>query len=162
MLEQLFAFVSNAHKLAREQFAAQFPEPVFVVEAFIAEGAAGKFGTMAGPAGAGQETSVARIKKRPGANAFDMMVTIGRARNNDIEIKSQDISKFHAYVMFGPNGSATITDAGSTFGTFVKGKQLKAREDKAPLAPGDEVKLGSVRMTYHTAASFWEYLRKPG
>jgi pSer/pThr/pTyr-binding forkhead associated (FHA) protein len=162
MLEQLFTFVSTAHKKSREQFAAAFPEPVFVVEPFAeSAGGPGKFGTIAGPGGSGQETSVARIKKRPGVNAFDMMVTIGRARNNDIEIRSQDVSKFHAYVMF-TNGEASITDAGSTYGTFVKGKQLKAREDRERLNPGDEVRLGSVIMRFHTPASFYDYLRAPG
>ena len=160
MLEQLFTFVSAAHKKTREQFVQAFPEPVFVIEPFVESGP-GKFGTIAGPAGTGQETAVARIKKRPGANAFDMMVTIGRARNNDIEIRSQDVSKFHAYVMFS-NGEASITDAGSTYGTFVKGKQLKAREDRERLLGGDEVRLGSVIMRFHTPATFYDYLRAPG
>jgi pSer/pThr/pTyr-binding forkhead associated (FHA) protein len=162
MVEQLFTFVSAAHKTTREQFAAAFPEPVFVIEPFLeVQGGPGKFGTIAGPAGTGQETAVARIKKRPGANAFDMMITIGRARNNDIELRAQDVSKFHAYVMFGPGGEASITDAGSTYGTFVKGRQLRAREDRVPLEPGVEVKLGSVIMRYHTPASFFDYLRAP-
>lgn len=162
MLEQLFTFVSAAHKKSREQFVQGFPEPVFVIDAFVeSSGGPGKFGTIAGPAGSGQETSVARIKKRAGANAFDMMVTIGRARNNDIELRAQDVSKFHAYIMFAPNGEASITDAGSTYGTFVKGRQLRAREDKVALAPGDLVKLGSVIMHFHTPASFFEYLRAP-
>ena len=90
-----------------------------------------------------------------------MMVTIGRARNNDIEIRSQDVSKFHAYVMFAPSGEASITDAGSTYGTFVRGRQLKAREDRVTLSPGDEVRLGSVIMRFHTPATFYEYLRSP-
>lgn len=164
MLEQLFTFVSTAHKGTREQFVAVYAEPVFVVDAFAEDGA-GKFGTIAGPAAAGQETTVARIRKRAGANAFDMMVTIGRARNNDIEIRSQDVSKFHAYVMFagGPGGGeASITDAGSTFGTFVRGQKLRPREDKVSLKPGDEVKLGSVRLVYHSASTFYDFLRKPG
>ena len=163
MLEQLFTFVSTAHKKSRDQFVAAFPEPVFVIEPFAeSAGGPGKFGTIAGGAGSGQETSVARIKKRPGVNAFDMMVTIGRARNNDIEIRSQDVSKFHAYVMFGASGEASITDAGSTYGTFVKGRALKAREDRVPLLAGDEVRLGSVVMRFHTPASFYDYLRSPG
>ncbi|MBX3472459.1 MAG: FHA domain-containing protein [Planctomycetes bacterium] len=162
MLEQLFSFVSVAHKNTREQFVRAHPEPVFVIEPFVASAEGpGKFGTIAGPAGSGQETSVARIKKRAGANAFDMMVTIGRARNNDIEVRAQDVSKFHAYIMFAPGGEASITDAGSTYGTFVRGRQLRPREDKVPLAPGDEVKLGSVVMRYHTPASFFDYLRAP-
>lgn len=162
MLEQLFSFVSAAHKKTREQFAQAFPEPVFVIEPFVESASGpGKFGTIAGPAGSGQETSVARIKKRPGANAFDMMVTIGRARNNDIELRAQDVSKFHAYVMFGADGEASITDAGSTYGTFVKGRQLRAREDRVTLSPGDEVRLGSVVMRFHTPGSFFDYLRAP-
>lgn len=162
MLEQLFTFVSAAHRRTREEFAREFPEPVFVIEPFLeSAGAHAKFGTIAGPAGSGQETSVARIKKRPGANAFDMMVTIGRARNNDIELRAQDVSKVHAYVMFAPSGQASIMDAGSTYGTFVRGRQLRAREERVTLAPGDEVKLGSVVMHFHTPASFFDYLRAP-
>ncbi len=160
MLEQLFRFMASAHRQPREQFVAEHPDCVFVVEPFAR--AAGGFATSAGAPSLGQETAVARIRKREGANAFGIMVTIGRARNNDVEINSPDVSKFHAYVMFGAApGEATLTDAGSTYGTFVGARQLKAREDRVPLRPGDEVRVGSVRMTFHTPGSFYDFLKSP-
>ena len=42
----------------------------------------------------------AAVEKQKGSNAFDNMITVGRAGNNDIALEISSISKFHAYVSF--------------------------------------------------------------
>ena len=160
MLEQIYGYLVAAHKQGREEFLRNHPEPVFVVEPFVHDEKA-KFHTTAGAGAPGTSHSVARVRKREGANAFGIMVTIGRAKNNDIELMAPDVSKFHAYLMQGPDGSWALTDAGSTYGSEVRGKRLQPRTDRVVLASGDPVRLGSVKLTFLEAPQFYEYLKNP-
>ena len=158
MLESLVPFVVQATKVPAEEFARNNPDPVFVVEPFT-KGEASAIQTFSsGRATASHEQSTAKVKKREGANAFGMMVTLGRASNNDIQINCPAVSKFHAFVMFEPDGSPSLTDAGSTCGTWVAGQQLKARVDKVPLADGTKVRLGEVDLTYFSPTAFHTFL----
>jgi hypothetical protein len=59
-------------------------------------------------------------------NAFAMMITVGRAANNDIVLPYDGISKFHAHFTKAPDGAWTLADAKSTNGTFLEGKRLAA------------------------------------
>ena len=69
------------------------------------------------------EVAVIDVCKRPGANAFPSMVTIGRAPTNDLCLAAPCISRFHAYVTRGAR-VACLVDAGSTTGTFYMGQRL--------------------------------------
>jgi hypothetical protein len=155
MLESLFQFATTAHKQGRDGFKSAFPEPVMVVQPF-AQRERSKFQTVSGGVGEGTTIAIARVRKREGANAFGMMITLGRASNNDIEIRAPDVSKFHAYIRH--NGESwTITDAGSRFGTVV-GEQQLGKDQTAALTPGVEVKLGSVAMSFLPPDAFFDYL----
>src|SRR5688500_13980839 len=67
---------------------------------------------------ADQPVSVLPLRKREGSNAFTLMVTIGRAPNNDLVLADRRVSKFHAYFRHVGN-TWTISDANSTNGTRV-------------------------------------------
>ena len=73
---------------------------------------------------------------RPGEN------TVGRRPTNDIVIPDPYVSGSHA-VIIASDGSFTITDVGSTNGTFVNGEKLTPNEPKE-LNDGDEVVLGQA------------------
>jgi hypothetical protein len=66
------------------------------------------------------------VTKRAGGNAFGLMITMGRAPNNDIVFHETQISKFHANFAKSAKGEWTITDSSSN-GTWVDGKRLEAR-----------------------------------
>lgn len=84
--------------------------------------------------------AVAALKKRPGANPFALMITVGRAQNNDIVLTHRSVSKFHAYLRrLGDRW--LLSDAGSTNGTSVDGVPL-ARDRSVPLESGARVLLG--------------------
>ncbi len=53
-----------------------------------------------------------------------------------------NLSRLHAIVAVETDGSAWIADEGSTNGTFVHGYRLAA-EERAPLRPGDTVRLAA-------------------
>ena len=122
------------------------------------------FQTLVGiGAASGDVPSVGIIKKRPGRNAFSHMVTIGRASNNDIEIKSPGISKFHAFVnvLPSPTGELMLTDAGTTNGTVVGNEKLKPRTPTV-LRCGVDVEFATVRAKFLDAESFHRWLLQTG
>jgi hypothetical protein len=103
------------------------------------------FATLTGPAAqlssrSKQPFAVAALTKRPGANPFGLMVTIGRAQNNDVVLNHGAVSKFHAYLRK-LGDSWLLSDAGSTNGTGVDGVPL-ARERSIPLKSGARILLG--------------------
>jgi pSer/pThr/pTyr-binding forkhead associated (FHA) protein len=88
-----------------------------------------------------------------------MMVTVGRAANNDIVLPYDSISKFHAY--FSNVGNTwTLTDAKSTNGSFVMGRKLdgdlkeKLDLDKNPVL--DLAFSNVVQCRLYTPDSFWD------
>tara|TARA_B100000965_G_scaffold391803_1_gene400300 strand:- start:151 stop:672 length:522 start_codon:yes stop_codon:yes gene_type:complete len=88
------------------------------------------------------QTFVLPVRKRPDANAFAMMVTLGRAPNNDLVLDHQKVSKFHAY--FKQLGEKwVICDANSRNGTVVDGLELQA-QIAHPLRSGSKIKLAKV------------------
>jgi hypothetical protein len=161
VLESLERFVTAARSTPPAEFAAAFPDRVFVVESFVALDDTG-FDTLAGGgAGRGSARTVVPLKKRSEANAFTSMITIGRSRNNDVVIPYEGVSKFHAYLTVDPkSGSVTITDAGSSNGTTVRGLKLEARTQRAVLAPGDDISLGDLKLTFLDPPAFYQLLRQ--
>jgi pSer/pThr/pTyr-binding forkhead associated (FHA) protein len=162
VLESLEPYVSAARSQPVDEFTAVFPHRVLVVESFEALTSAAGFDTLAGGrAGHGPERSVVPLKKRLEANAFASMITIGRSPNNDVVIPYEGVSKFHAYVMVdAKSGNVTITDAGSSNGTTVRGNKLVPRTQRAPLSPGDDIGLGDLKMKYLDPSAFYELLRQ--
>ena len=67
------------------------------------------------------------IAKRPGANAFPMMITLGRAPNNDIVLRDRRVSTFHAYFRL-VGETWWICDVSSN-GTAVDGTTLPRDEE---------------------------------
>lgn len=160
VLRPIQAFMNDARNGALEEFLKQHPDPVLVVAPFEADEDP-KFNTVAGDPSAlhGGVAWVADVAKRSGSNVFTSMVTIGRARNNDIELNEGTVSKFHAYVMLEPGGPILV-DAGSTYGTFVHERRLVSRRERHQLVSGDGIRLGSVSLTYYDAAAFYQHLRR--
>jgi hypothetical protein len=161
VLEQLLVYVKEAMGCSAADFARKFPEPALVVEPFLDadEDAATSFSTVSARGGEGLPgvPLVARLKKRPGANAFASMVTLGRARNNDICLPAADVSKFHAYFVVAPEGTDLVAASASN-GTFLQERILDANQ-RVTLEDGAKLRFASVRATYRSPLSLYEYLR---
>jgi len=67
------------------------------------------------------------------------MVVLGRDPSCDLVINDERCSRRHAVIEMTPTG-LQVRDSGSANGIFVNGKKL----ERAPLAPGDLVRLGEV------------------
>ncbi|MGE0708744.1 MAG: FHA domain-containing protein [Planctomycetota bacterium] len=142
-------FAQQYASLSEEEFLRQIKEPhVLMVERRnLRESESGfmtvKFTKEALAESSETRTFVLPIKKRAGSNAFGMMITLGRAPNNDLVVDHQKISKFHAY--FRDAGSSwLICDADSRNGTVVDGVPLEPGQQGRPVHSGTRVKLGQV------------------
>ncbi len=90
---------------------------------------------------------VYRLQKKPGARLSDV-VLVGRASSNDVVVEDSSISKLHARVAIEPSGALRVSDAKSTNGTFVDGRQLGDGESVV-LRAGSELRLGDVALRVH-------------
>ena len=73
---------------------------------------------------------------------------IGRGPDCGVCIESTDVSRHHAQITIDSLG-ATIRDLGSRNGTIVGGERLT---DSRQLRDGEEIRLGSVSLTFHAPA----------
>ena len=112
-----------------------------------------------GAAGPAQDNlqGIIAIEKDGGANAFGMMITMGRAPNNDLTIPDKRVSKFHGY--FRASGAAwSLTDARSTNGTKLDGVRLEASKPY-PLASGARLELsGAIEARFFLPAELHAFL----
>ena len=69
---------------------------------------------------------------------------VGRAQDAAIWIDAPGVSRHHARIRL-EGTQATIEDLGSKNGTFVGGRRVMAA---TPLADGDQIRLGSVALTF--------------
>src|SRR5919198_500885 len=70
------------------------------------------------------------------------IIKIGRLSSAHLCLDDERISRIHSVIEVGPDGRISIIDMGSAEGTFVNGKRVS----KGPLADGDEIKLGGLRI----------------
>jgi hypothetical protein len=108
---------------------------------------------------------VAPVLKRAGVNPYTSMITLGRARNNDVPITDISVSKLHAWIRRGDNGrfdsgDFSITDAGSRNGTFVNG--LAVSREPHPLPVGARLRLGLVEFWFVDGNGLFQALRTAG
>jgi len=144
-------YLRLARDLPREEFLARCKRPVLLLGSFDDDDSG--FQTLEG--GRADETSlqVIEVFKRSASNAFTSMITIGRARNNDVVVPHRSVSKFHAYLVE-EGGARRIVDAESTYGTRVRGDRLRPHQEKAPIASGDRLHLGKLGTTFYEAEDF--------
>jgi hypothetical protein len=74
------------------------------------------------------------------------LITIGRNEGNSIVIPHSSLSGTHAQLMLNPDGTYTITDHGSTNGTFVNGEHVT----ECVLPPYAQIVFGQVGASYYT------------
>ncbi len=81
------------------------------------------------------------------AFALDAITSLGRDVNNSIVLEDEFVSTTHAALTY--RGRAWyVEDMGSTNGTFVNGSQV---DGLSPIAFGDEIQLGQVRLRLERA-----------
>lgn len=87
---------------------------------------------------------------------IDRFYSVGQTRNNDIVVRDVSVSKFHAFFQDDEQGGFLLQDARSTNGTFVNGVRVprQGQGDPLPVQRGDQVRFGTVELTFLDAAEF--------
>lgn len=164
MPQKLDAFIEQHKVLSEADFAAKYPHPLLVVEVPLEEtqdSLRHAFSTST------SHPTVAELEKerdavptvfpifREGGSAVSM-ITVGRTRISDVFLDHPSISKLHAYFrQDGPSGAFTVTDAGSTNGTTLNGRQLIAKES-VEVGDGDEIVFADyLKGTFRSAEGFY-------
>jgi hypothetical protein len=112
-----------------------------------------------GASGPREESWAYEVAKRPGANAFSFLITLGRTRNNDLVVDEACVSKFHASFKKDPAGRWTVTDMSSN-GIKLDGVRIP-REQTTPLASGAVLLLAEeVELVFLLAPEAFDYLRR--
>lgn len=90
-------------------------------------------------------------------NPFGALITVGRARNNDLVIAHATVSKVH--VIFTKAGQHwQVSDERSSNGTFLNGVRL-AQGEKRAISPGDLLRLGpDIVGRFFDAESLFDFL----
>ena len=91
-------------------------------------------------------------KRADAARVFSERVTLGRARNSDVVLRHESVSKFHAWFARDEKNAYFVSDASSHNGTWRNGVALAGGET-ARLASGDLLRFGNVEATYCDAAT---------
>src|SRR5262245_61923693 len=77
------------------------------------------------------------------------LIKIGRLSSAHLCLEDEKVSRIHAVIDVGQDGAMFVTDMGSVEGTYVNGKRVT----KAPLAFGDEIKVGNTTIQVHETAA---------
>jgi len=91
-------------------------------------------------------------KRADAERVFSERVTLGRARNSDVVLRHESVSKFHAWFGRDEHNAYFVADASSHNGTFRNGALVGPGEN-ARIGPGDLLRFGTVEATYCDAAT---------
>ena len=83
--------------------------------------------------------------------------SLGRARNTDLTVIHQSVSKLHAHLTLSDRDAVDLVDQSSTNGVFVNGKRLDANT-AVRLRDGDAVAFGEVAAKYHSTSGFLHFI----
>jgi FHA domain len=86
------------------------------------------------------------VAKDATRNALGMMVTLGRAKNNDLVVPDRRVSKFHLYFRE-LGGEWSVVDANSTNGSRLDGVEM-VPERSYPIRSGARIELSGGIMVH--------------
>lgn len=82
--------------------------------------------------------------------ATDAARTVGRANRSDFVLDAALVSRVHCRLLTDARGDLMVEDLDSTNGTFVNDQRVNGR---APLSPGDRLRVGRVELSVRRAES---------
>lgn len=96
------------------------------------------------------------IRKKAG-NPWPERISLGRARNCDVVIRHNSISKLHAH-FFVDGREFVFCDASSKNGSELNGRRLRAHE-RCRMQYGDVIGFGLIDATFDDAAGLYTFAR---
>jgi hypothetical protein len=104
-------------------------------------------------AGAERYRVFALIKQA--SNPWPERISLGRARNNDVVLPDNSVSKLHAHYTKDKDDRMFIIDAGSRNGTVVNGKRLASNE-RAEVKFEDTIIIGVLQLVLVTSGMVYD------
>jgi pSer/pThr/pTyr-binding forkhead associated (FHA) protein len=103
-----------------------------------------------------RKIAAVRISFHANGKAFDKALeleegsrlSVGRTKENAIQIDDQSISKAHASLLLNKEGRLVVADTGSTNGTFINGKRISYGK-AVEITPGASLMFGLVNVSIH-------------
>jgi pSer/pThr/pTyr-binding forkhead associated (FHA) protein len=92
-------------------------------------------------------------------NPYSNRISVGRSRSNDIILLSPQVSKVHAFILPGSDGSYDLRDAGSSNGTFLRGRRLRP-DERMQLAIGEPIRFGVLDTLFLDAGRLHDWLNR--
>jgi hypothetical protein len=91
-------------------------------------------------------------KRADAGRVFSERVTVGRARNSDVVLRHESVSKFHAWFARDEDSVYFLSDANSRNGTWRNGSRLSGGYTPR-ITTGDLLRFGNVEATYCDVAT---------
>jgi len=172
-IEYLIEYMRIVPTMSGPEFLAEFPHP-FLVQAKpitphgeeLPQFTTTRFNRGDLVASTGQllrlqgQARVCKVVKKEG-NVFKDMISVGRARNNDIALPYTSVSKFHAFFRKrGDDGPYVLSDAKSTNRTLVNDEEVK-QERARELLDGDIVSFSpKLVFSFYSSEGFYAFVQK--
>jgi pSer/pThr/pTyr-binding forkhead associated (FHA) protein len=107
-----------------------------------------------------KKTAALRVRFQAGGKQVDKpfslvegrRLSVGRTKENDLQIDDQSISKAHASLMLNKEGKLMVADTGSTNGTFIDGQRI-AYGKAVEVTAGAALMFGLVNVSVQFAPS---------
>jgi hypothetical protein len=96
------------------------------------------------------EWQVLPVAKRPG-NPFPDRITVGRATNCDVVVRLPSVSKVHAHIVRGADGTFVLHDNRPSNAIMINGNALPPGHSQT-LELGDRVRIGTLEFEFVDAA----------
>ncbi len=168
-MERLHDFVKVVSTLSEEEFVEQFPHPILFyskipgrIEQFVhtrmvdreeSESSLHRFSEQL-------RDFVPLLPRGKSSREFPLKAFVGRDERRDYVIPHSTVSNRHASFLYRPKEDTYwLVDAGSTNGTFLRGKTLVAGEP-ARLRDGDVIAFGRMEFLFFTPSGAYRYLRQ--
>ncbi len=150
---------------SRDDFVRTHSHPVLLVVGYETTGHQGSSAERTGQLGDASSGSVLSagaayvipVKKHRSLGAEKIL--LGRGRENDVVLPFKSVSRLHAFFRLGTDGLWTLEDAGSAYGTFVRGTRLTSGHVRA-LGDDTPVRFGGVEAIFHTPTGLYAFLQK--
>jgi hypothetical protein len=107
----------------------------------------------------GQQPWVPKALAKGKESPYPERISIGRASNVDIVLRSRFVSKLHAHIVVAAGQNPTVVDLSSQNGTFINNVRLEARTPGA-ISNGDIASFGQVHCELATSDVVYYALRR--
>ncbi len=170
-MSEIDQLVLPVQELQRDEFVAKLPGPFLLTPTSAGQASTWRFKTQTVTSAAVRMLREKGVSLSPEARRYEVWVvqttphsvwqdrvSVGRARNNDIVLVDNSVSKLHAHFSCN-HGTWRVTDAGSRNGTIHNGEALK-RDQATDLESGDPITFGGIATIFLDSGGLYDFVAR--